>query len=121
MLWRYFQSTGKLFKDNSFIGIGYSGTGMGLNNPKAQSVHNIGPIPIGLWKIGPWVNNKHLGPCVAFLEPSKNTNTFDRSGFFIHGDNKLMNHSASEGCIILSRALREQIKDSGITQIEIVE
>jgi hypothetical protein len=37
---------------------------------------------------------------------------FGRSGFLIHGDNAEMNHTASDGCIILSHDIREQIDES---------
>jgi len=118
-MWQYSQSKGKLLYNNESIGSGYSGHGQGLNNTKLEMVHNLGPIPRGLWEIGIWFDDKHLGPCVAALRPT-DQEVFGRGGFFIHGDNKLMNHTASDGCIILSRILREKLRDSKEKYIEVV-
>lgn len=103
----YKQSTGALSDENGVIGLGYSGNGNGLNNPAMEDVHNVGPIPRGLWSMvelitGPY---KNKGPDVIRLEP----NGFDphgRSGFLCHGDNAACDHSASEGCIIMARGVR---------------
>ena len=46
------------------------------------------------------------------LSPKPGTDTLDRSGFMIHGDNAAANHTASEGCIILSRTTRNMIAAS---------
>lgn len=61
----------------------------------------------------------HLGPWVSHLIPIDPLSVFNRSGFFIHGDNHEMNHTASDGCIILSLVLRETIRDSGDTQLKV--
>ena len=118
MGWIYSQSTG-ILSHGEPIGKGYSGHGQGLNNPKMEMVHSVGPIPKGVWEIGTWFDDKHLGVCVAALRPT-DQNTFGRGGFFIHGDNKNMNFTASDGCIILSRQLRESIKKSNEKYIEVV-
>jgi hypothetical protein len=47
------------------------------------------------------------------LDPTGTTNTHDRTAFRIHGDNRAQNHSASEGCIIENRNVRNQIANSG--------
>jgi len=44
------------------------------------------------------------------LSPSAATNTFGRSAFLIHGDN--LSHTASHGCVILRRDVRERISAS---------
>jgi hypothetical protein len=54
------------------------------------------------------------------LIPKEGTDTFGRSGFLIHGDSVAMPGTASHGCIILSRDLREQISASGDNQLEVV-
>ncbi len=118
-MWTYSQSTGIISDGEPFHDKGYSGHGEGLNNPKLEMVHNLGPIPKGVWEIGHWFDDKHLGPCVVALRPVSQ-NTFGRGGFFIHGDNKLMNHSASDGCIILPRYIRQALKASGATEIEVI-
>jgi len=116
--WVYVQATGILSHGGEPVGKGYAGHGQGLNNPKLQMVHNLGPIPKGVWEIGIWFDDHHLGVCVAALRPT-DQDTFGRGGFFIHGDNFKMNQTASDGCIILSRQLREAIKNSKETQIEV--
>jgi hypothetical protein len=116
-MWTYDRKTGVL-SNGEPLGKGYSGHGQGLNNPKLEMVHNLGPIPAGIWEIGLFFDDKHLGPCVAALRPTSQ-DVFGRGGFFIHGDNKSMNHTASDGCIILSKTLREAIRDSGDNLIAI--
>jgi lipoprotein-anchoring transpeptidase ErfK/SrfK len=41
-------------------------------------------------------------------------------GFMVHGDNEHLNHTASDGCIILSHALREAIQQRGDKGLEVV-
>src|SRR5262249_50933121 len=109
-------------RDGVFMGFGYSGHPPdGVNNPAKEDVANVGPIPRGKWYIGQFVDKPHLGPCVAPLIPDSSTQTFGRSGFYIHGDNAQGNHSASDGCIILAPTIREQIKASGIHAALFVE
>jgi hypothetical protein len=47
------------------------------------------------------------------LTPDPSNEMFGRSAFFIHGDNPQLNHTASDGCIILIRPLRADISNSG--------
>lgn len=117
-MWTYSQSTG-ILSNGEPVGKGYSGHGEGLNNPKLEMVHDLGPIPKGTWEIGMFFNDLHLGPCVAALRPISQE-TFGRGGFFIHGDNKSVNHTGSDGCIILSKTLRETIRDSKETFIAVI-
>jgi hypothetical protein len=107
------QGNGELLRDGAVMGIGYSGHGEGLNNPAADAETGVGPVPAGRYAIGPFFDHPHLGPCVARLVPLAGTDTHGRSGFFIHGDNAAANHTASDGCIILARPLREMIRASG--------
>lgn len=114
MAWKYSQTTGRLIDPNGDVaGIGYSGRGVGLNNPLQQDVPDVGPIPQGDWTIGEFFDDPGgKGPVVAHLTPMDGTETFGRSGFMIHGDNDAMNHTASEGCIILLRSLRAMVAAS---------
>jgi RHS repeat-associated protein len=127
--WEYSQSTGQMTHvlpdgTKQVGGTGYSGKDEGLNNPKAQDKPNVGPIPQGDWKIEPQKDNVtgqgHKLPASMRLDPSKNTETFGRSGFLIHGDNSQQNHSASNGCIILDRPTRNQIGGSGDNNLTVV-
>ena len=70
----------------------------------------VGPIPRGAWRIEPFRDDPGgKGPVVAHLTPIEGTETFGRAGFMIHGDNSALNHSASEGCIVAPRFIRDQI------------
>jgi hypothetical protein len=113
----YSQKTGLLSNEGVALGYGYAGRDKGLNNPDYEMVKNTGPIPVGVWEFGIWHNSAEFGPIVCYLRPVGGQNVFGRGGFMIHGDNKKMNYSASEGCIILSRNLRIKIRDSGEKQI----
>ena len=109
--WLYVQSTGKLYRpDGSLAGSGYSGVGTGLNNPAMQDVKNVGPIPVGLYSLGEVSNEK--GPLTIRLNPSSSNEMHGRDGFLVHGDNHLMNHTASEGCIIMPNATRQELSAS---------
>lgn len=114
-MWTYHQPQGKLFDATGvLVGNGYSGNGADLNNPAGQGDIGHGPIPQGMWTIGKFETYPHLGEIVAPLLPCPG-NTMDgrEGGFFIHGDNAKMNHTASDGCIILGRNLRQLIAASG--------
>jgi len=117
--WNFHISTGLIFVDGMSIGAQfYSGNGVGLNNVSMERIEGVGPIPRGGWTIDRW-DDVHgtKGPIVAVLSPNEGTNTFGRSEFLIHGDNGLGNHSASHGCIILSRPWREKLRETGLNQI----
>ena len=70
--WEYSQSTGYLYKIDSegkreHIATGYSGYDKGLNNPEMENVSYVGPIPRGLWKIGPQEDSDSVGSAVMAL------------------------------------------------------
>jgi Protein of unknown function (DUF2778) len=120
-MWTYETSSGNLTHNGNFIGVGYSGNTSGLNNPAEENIHDVGPIPRGAWTIGAFFDDPEgKGPLVAHLTPNPGTNDFARSGFMIHCDNAALNHTASEGCIILAHPYRQQIADSGDTDLQIV-
>jgi hypothetical protein len=118
MPWTYRQLTGELTKDNQFHGRGYSGTGGGRNNPAMQTVRNAGPIPQGRYLVGTPHDTLTHGPRVLGLAPLPGTQTFGRDGFLIHDDNP--RHDASQGCIILDRAVRDRISVSGDDELQVV-
>jgi len=119
--WTYSQETGELQHDGQHVSNGYSGAGVGKNNPEMQNVVNIGPIPRGEWTIsGPPANTNDHGPYVLRLEPAANTQTFGRSGFLMHGDSKESPGCASHGCVILPRAVREEVWNSGDRKLEVL-
>ena len=131
LIWEYSQSTGQLTYINNqtgattIVGTGYSGNGAGLNNPNMQDAPNVGPIPQGDWTIRPQQNNTtnsgHKLPASMRLTPQSGTNTFNRDGFLIHGDNDSGNQSASEGCVILNRNIRKRIGNSSDNTFRVVK
>lgn len=120
MTFTYSQVTGRFSRSDACVhgevsetwhAFGYSGKGdgVGKNNPDAQALHGVGPIPRGRWIIGSPYDTKTHGPFVLPLTPAASTETFGRDGFLIHGDAVVEPGTASEGCIILPRTAREEI------------
>ena len=110
MSWNYEQLTGRMLDAAGYVwGVGYSGAGDGKNNPELQNVHNVGPIPVGYYLIGKPFDSPTHGPYAMPLVPTPDTELFGRSAFLIHGDNVRFPGTASQGCIILSRDVRERI------------
>lgn len=119
--WTYAQKTGKLQQDGKHVFTGYSGASEGKNNPAMENAPNVGPIPRGDWTIaGPPVDSKDHGPYVLKLNPAPPTATHGRSGFLMHGDSKEHPGSASHGCVILPRSVREEVWQSGDRDLEVV-
>ena len=119
--WTYAQQTGELQQDGKPVSTGYSGATEGKNNPAMENVPNIGPIPRGDWTIaGPPVDSKDHGPYVLKLNPA----TYDRNPRpqRIPDARRLQraSRSASHGCVILSRAVREEVWQSGDRDLEVV-
>ncbi len=118
-MWTYIQKSGELLHDGELEGIGYSGyddpvTGQeGKNNPDLQTVHEVGPIPVGRYVIGSPHDTLTHGPFVLPLTPDADNQMFDRSCFLIHGDSVVEPGTASRGCIIMSRAIRTEVAASG--------
>ena len=119
MTWHYKQSTGTLSHDGLYIATGYSGAGDGKNNPDMQDVHNVGPLPRGSYTIGEPSDTKTHGPYVLHLTPAPENEMFGRSAFLIHGDSVVHPGTASEGCMIFARTVREKIWQSGDRQLEV--
>lgn len=119
-MWYYKQSAGDVLLDSAGVGTGYSGQGGGLNNPELEGVKNFGPIPRGLYDISSPFKHLEKGPLCMRLSPNGHA-ALGRDGFMIHGDNHFMNHTASEGCIILARSIREQIANSGDKQLTVID
>lgn len=113
MTWNYMQKTGGLSHNDIQIASGYSGNTTGLNNPDEQDKIGVGPIPRGEYTIGPPHRPiNHLGPDALPLYPAASNDMQGRCGFFIHGDNWRMDHTASDGCIIMGPATRKAVIES---------
>jgi hypothetical protein len=129
-MFTYEQKTGKLRNSvRSLVGTGYSGNGIGLNNASFQNVHDVGPLPRGLWTIeliadehGKPVDHNGKHAPVFRLLPKEGTQTFGRSDFEFHGD--LIGHVgeniASKGCVILNHDSRLKILVSSDRELEVI-
>jgi RHS repeat-associated protein len=132
----YVISTGSLYKesadpdagepDTTYVGSGYSGKGAGLNNPDMQSEpgakgkSDAGPIPVGSYTVGKMFDYVgKTGPGSMRLTPSALNDMLGRAGFLMHGDNSRHNFSASEGCIIMPKGVRDAVSNSGIHGLEV--
>ncbi len=126
MAWRYDQSSGELTRDGKFISKGYSGKGRGKNNPSLQGVPGIGPIPAGQWKLVEFYNSANVGPAAIVLhavdaQPGDDTHQpTGRGAFRIHGDSIRAPGTASKGCIILPRSVRDLMWRSGDHDLKVV-
>lgn len=112
-MWKYEQDTGNLYNpDGAFVATGYAGGDGGkqpdgVNNHELQEVHSVGPLPCGVYSFGFPIEHSQLGPFAIPLQPGPDNEMFGRSGFYMHGDTPAMNHSASDGCIIMPISVRK--------------
>ena len=118
MAWKYDQSSGKLSYNESYVGMGYSGAGACKNDPTCERKVGAGPIPRGAWRIGGYDDSK--GPLTIDLEPVGH-NAHGRTLFRIHGDSIRNPGTASEGCIIMPRSIRQKIAGSADKTLTVVE
>lgn len=126
-MWVWDQSAGTLSRDGKLVSRGYSGKGRGMNNPAMQCVQGIGPLPRGRWKLMNIYDSANVGPrCITLWKADDaKFDDFDqatgRGAFRIHGDSIRAPGTASKGCIILPRAVREAMWASGDRDLEVVE
>jgi hypothetical protein len=121
-MWTYEQASGRLLDDGGeVVGIGYSGFGDGKNNPDAQHIPNVGPLPCGFYTIGPPRDSQTHGPFVLPLTPDVENEMFGRSAFLMHGDSVHKPGTASLGCMIQCRDVREnKVWASGDRRLQVV-
>ena len=125
MTWIYKQATGDLFHNGKYVASGYSGRDWAKNNPEAERARAVGPIPRGKWRIGVPYESKNTGPYTIPLtaqdgKPDDVHQPTGRSAFRIHGDSIRNPGTASHGCIILSRSIRQKIWASGDKDLEVI-
>ena len=123
-MWTYVQKTGDLSHNGQYISTGYAGGNCGKNkegidNPALQNVAKVGPLPQGKYTFGQPVQQSHLGPFAIPLVPSPDNQMFGRNDFYCHGDTT-PSGNASEGCLILARAIRNMIAASPDKDLEVV-
>lgn len=125
-MWVYEQSSGRLYApDGTHAATGYAGGNEGknpegVNSHDSQNIKGVGPLPVGFYTFGEVVQQSQLGPFAISLLPSDGNSMFGRGGFYCHGDNMQLNESASEGCIIMPRAVRDEVYASGDKQLAVV-
>lgn len=116
-MWNWEQSTGILSHDGIEVAQGYAGKGIGKNNPEMQNVHQVGPLPRGVYVIGEPVNTDKLRYALP-LFPDPQNEMFGRSAFFMHGENPATPGASSDGCpVVEPLAKRQEIAASGDTQL----
>jgi hypothetical protein len=120
-VYRYHQSSGILLHDGQSFAKGWAGQKAGENNPDMQDVHDIGPLPRGLYIIGLAHTHPHLGPVVMNLTPDGYNEMFGRADFRIHGSAAIHPELSSRGCIILRRPFREAIAAGTDKLLEVVQ
>ena len=118
---QYSQSTGALTDAvKGVVAQGWAGCGEGKNNPEMQEVHSVGPLPRGLYDLGPWEPfHEGLGPLVCRLIQVEGE-TFGRDGFFIHGASMGHYGDESKGCLVLPRSQRELVQKMRVGHIRVV-
>lgn len=123
MAWQFQISTG-ILRDAAGVvetDIAYSGHPPHVNDASATGLKGVGPLPPGRYRIGFAQNDPHLGPCVMPLTPVDVPTIGDRGGFWIHGDNSHLNHTGSDGCMVVEpHGLRVRIAGSLDRDLEVV-
>jgi hypothetical protein len=112
----YSQSSGLITQDDgSHVALGWAGNHEGRNNPAMQDSVGLGPLPQGVYKIGPWGDHEtvpgypvHLGPMIASLTQIEGE-SFGRDGFFIHGPGGKDHLQSSRGCVEVPRPARNLV------------
>lgn len=119
-MWTYYQTSGDLRRDGRLIATGgYSGHGVHKNKPDDEKLVGEGPIPRGKWRMTELYDSDRVGPYAIKLIPVGH-DAHGRSAFRVHGDSIKSPGTASNGCIILRRTVREEIWKSGDHDLEVV-
>lgn len=119
----YSQGTGQLKdSDGKVLTTGYAGRGKGVNNPGMQDKPYVGPIPKGKYVAGDPVDKPNTGKYSIPLIPDEDTRQSfpkdrDPDSFYMHGDNRKRDQSASHGCPIIEPSIRKKIKEGDIINV----
>ena len=132
MAWLYEQKTGWLSHNGARLVQCYSGNGSGKNNPDAEAIRDVGPLPCGNYTIQPPVDTESHGPYVLWLVPDAATFAYMQKigrapidpsvpDFAIHGERKEPPPGeASKGCIIEPHSDRVIVWTSGDDQLQVI-
>ena len=124
-MWTFEIAAGKFYNPaGEFVSKVYAGGDCGKhpegrNNPDMCSVHNIGPLPEGLYTRGEAVEHSQLGAFAIPLNPDPTNEMYGRRGFYFHGDTEIPGN-ASDGCIVGPRQVRNDFYASADRQIRVV-
>jgi len=114
-------TTGRLYDPQGvLLGVGYSGASQYRNDATAQSLKALGPIPAGSYIVCQPVDSPVHGPFAMPLNPDPGNLMWNRDGFMLHGDSVRAPGTASEGCVIMSRDVREAVWASLDHVLEVV-
>nr|QJB20751.1 MAG: hypothetical protein [Microvirus sp.] len=89
------------------LATGYAGAGIGVNVPRCQHIRSVGPLPRGHYKMAVVDHPRFAAPAIRLTQETGET--FGRSGFWVHGDNRHLNRTASTGCIVINLLARRQL------------
>ena len=92
----------------------------GKNCTAYEDMHNIGPLPRGLYKVGQWGPHPELGELSATLTQIDGE-TFGRDSFYIHGPDKDPEFYGEEsrGCIVLPHDQRLKVAALNPTMVKV--
>lgn len=96
-------------KNGIVIGPAYSGAPGHVDVVADDGLKALGPIPLGLWRVGAPEDVPGLGPFCLRLTPCEGTDAKGRGGFWFHGDNAKSDHSGSHGCIVAAHHERVEV------------
>ncbi|MHB8440420.1 MAG: tlde1 domain-containing protein [Acidimicrobiales bacterium] len=118
-------STGAILADDgTLLGTGYAGNGDAINDPTQCDQHAHGPLPVGFYALGTPIDRPHTGLFSIPLTPDASNQMHGRSAFYVHGglsgepdtsptmDNIPLSptvRTASDGCIVTARSVREAV------------
>ncbi len=120
-MWEYSITTHTLKHNGSTITSAvYAGAPGFKNAPSAISLHDLGPLPPGTYRIGHPYHNHHTGPYTLNLIPESGNHMFGRNAFRIHGDSSRHPGSASNGCIITNLAIRHKVWNSNDHLLKVI-
>lgn len=122
----YQQSTGTLAVVNGDwfapLFVGSAGREAGRNSPDHQCEKNVGPLPVGDYRMRIVDHPRFKAPAIrlyplAWSEEGTLDHMCGRSGFFIHGG------TVSQGCILLQQRERSAVSglvEAGFTVLRVV-
>ena len=93
--------------------VGFAGRRGGRNNPAAQEIKGVGPLPVGVYRVRLEPHPRFRAPAFR-LTPIQTNKMFGRSGFWIHGGTE------SHGCIILPKIARLALETYGLQNLLVV-